>query len=142
MRKPFAFAFLLFLTATLLPAEKQRDWQTGTLRDSSRSRYFAGSVGHANTNGNIGDSTYTGNTNSSETAIYRVYQNYEIEGDQYVYLAQEHIKWRWSKSADVAVNEKVKYAVEKRTLIVIDDEGKEHKMEIVKRVLKTQEQPR
>jgi hypothetical protein len=31
------------------------------------------------------------------------------------------------------------YAVEKRSLYVIDDEGKEHKMEIVKRVLKTAE---
>ena len=135
MRKFFVL-MLLALLPTFMYAEKQRDWQTGVLHDVSRSRYFAGTIGNSNSSGNFGNSTYTGNTNSSENAVYRVYQNYEIEGDQYVYLAEEHIRWRWSKGADVAVNEKVKFAVEKRNLYVIDDEGKEHKMEIVKRILK------
>lgn len=138
-----ALALLVFL----LPAftfsgatEKQRDWQTGTVRDSSRSRYFAGTIGGANSNGTVNDNgSYNGTTSSSQTAIYRVYQNFEIEGDQFVYLAQEHIKWRWSKPADLTVNGKVKYAVEKRKLFVIDDEGKEHEMEIVKKVLRTPE---
>jgi len=38
--------------------------------------------------------------------------------------------------ADVAVNEKVKFAVDKRKLYVLDDEGKDHEMEIVTRILK------
>ena len=37
------------------------------------------------------------------------------------------------------VNGPVKYAIEKRKLYVIDDDGKEHEMEIVKRTLKTSE---
>jgi hypothetical protein len=133
------FAFLL-LISTFATAEKNRDWQIGTVLDSNRSRYFAGTVGDGNTNGTINDNGgYSGNTTTSETAIYRVYQNFVIEGDQYVYLAQEHIKWRWSKPADLTVNGKVKYAVEKRTLYVIDDEGKEHEMEIVKKTLRVPE---
>src|ERR1035441_1891939 len=120
--------FLLFIP-TSATAEKQHDWQIGTVRDSTRSRYFAGTIGDANTNGSVNDDgRFNGNTSSSETAIYRVYQNFVIEGDQFVYLAQEHVKWRWSKPADLTVNGKVKYAVEKRKLYVIDDEGKEHEM--------------
>lgn len=118
-------------------AEKTHDWQTGMVLDTSRSRYFAGTVGNGNTNGQVSDNgSYSGNSSSSETAVYRVYQNFQIEGEQYVYLAQEHLKWRWSKPADLTVNGKVKYAVEKRKLFVIDDEGKDHEMEIVKKVLK------
>jgi hypothetical protein len=46
----------LALLALLLPActiskaaEKQRDWQNDIVHDSSRSRYFAGTIGDANT---------------------------------------------------------------------------------------------
>jgi hypothetical protein len=131
--------FSLLLVCTVAnAADKTRDWQTGTVLDSNRSRYFAGTIGNANTNGTVNDNgNYNGNTSASETAIYRVYQNFVIEGDQFVYLAQEHIKWRWSKPADLTVNGKVKFAVEKRKLYVIDDEGKEHEMEIVKKTLRS-----
>jgi hypothetical protein len=132
-----ALTVLMSLNPAAAEKQKTRDWQTGTVLDSSRSRYFAGTVGDANTNGTVNDDgRYNGSTNTSETAIYRVYQNFVIEGDQFVYLAQEHIKWRWSKAADLTVNGKVKYAIEKRKLYVVDDEGKEHEMEIVKKTLR------
>ena len=128
---------LLLMTCALASAERARDWQTGTVLDTNRSRYFAGTIGNANAYGNVNENgSYNGNATASETAIYRVYQNFLIEGDQYVYLAQEHLKWRWSKPADLTVNGKVKYAIEKRKLYVIDDEGKEHEMEIVKKTLR------
>jgi hypothetical protein len=121
-------------------AEKQRAWKTGKVLDAERSRYFAGTVGDANTTGSVNDNgSYNGNTNSSQTAIYRVYEIFVIEGDTYVYQAQEHIKWRWSKPANLTVNGPVRYAVEKRKLFVIDDDGKQHDMEIIKRTLKTSE---
>src|SRR5271166_4195659 len=83
--------------SSAIGAEKVRDWQTGKVLDSQRNRYFAGTVGSANTtgtaqaNGNYG--TYQGNTNSSQTAVYRVYESFFIEGDTYAYLAQERLKW-------------------------------------------------
>jgi hypothetical protein len=139
-RTTFAVLCLLLLVTPLATAEKQRDWRNGTVLDSSRSRYFAGTIGNSNTSGSVNDSgSFNGSTTSSETAVYRVYQNFVIEGDQYAYLAQEHLHWRWSKPADLTVNGKVKYAVDKRKLYVIDDEGKEHEMEIVKKVLRTPE---
>jgi hypothetical protein len=128
--------FILLSVCAVAGAEKQRDWQSGTVLDSTRSRYFAGTVGNSNTNANAYNNGYSSNTSASETAVYRVYQNFVIEGDQYIYLAQEHLKWRWNKAADVTVNGKTKYAIDKRKLFLIDDEGKEHEMEIVKKTLR------
>ena len=61
-------------------AERKRDWQMGKVLDSDRSSYFAGTVGNANStgtaqaNGNYG--TYQGHTNTSQTAVYTVYQSF------------------------------------------------------------------
>lgn len=144
MKQIRILAALCVFALGLLPsarAAKQLDWQVGTLRDSERSRYFAGTVGDWNTNGNVNaygnNANYHSNTNSSQTAVYRVCQNYEIEGDQYVYLAQQHIKWRWSKAADISVNGRVQYAVDKRKLYLVDEQRKVYELEIVKKILKT-----
>ena len=68
--------------------------------------------------------------------MYRVYETFIIEGETYAYVAQERLRWKWSKPANLTVNGPVKYAVEKRKLYVIDEDRKEHEMEIIKRVLK------
>jgi hypothetical protein len=143
---PFRSLVAIFcLTFCLVAAEKQRDWQTGKVLDTERQRYFTGTVGNSNANGTINASgnsaTYTGNGSSSSTAIYRTYETFVIDGDQYVYLAQERIRFRWSKPANVTVNGPVKYAVEKRKLFVMDEDGKEHEMEIVKKTLRVADKP-
>jgi hypothetical protein len=126
-------------------AAKQRDWQTGKVLDTQRQRYFAGTVGSSNSSGTVdvnGDSgTYRGQSNGSSTAVYRVFETFVIEGDQYVYLAQEPLRWRWSKAANVTVNGPVKYAVEKRKLYIMDEDSKEHETEIVKKTLRLPDQP-
>jgi hypothetical protein len=142
LRQAYSAGLILLLGFSLLAqAEKQLDWQVGILRDSERSRYFAGTVGNADTNGtataNGNTANYHGTTNTSESAVYRVYQEYEIEGDQYVYLAEQHIKWRWSKAADISVNGRVQYAVDKRKLYLVDEQRKVYELQIVKKILKT-----
>jgi hypothetical protein len=128
---------ITLLAVTPLTAGKERDWRTGKVLDTNRQRYFAGTVGNSNTNGTVDSSgNYHGNSSGGETAVYRVYESFVIEGDQYVYLAQEHLRWRWSKAANVTVNGPLKYAVEKRKLYVMDEDGKEHEMEIVKKTLR------
>jgi hypothetical protein len=132
---------IFLISVVAFGAEKQRDWQTGKVLDTNRQRYFAGTVGNSNSNGTVDSSgNYHGNSSGGETAIYRVFETFVIEGDQYVYLAQERLRWRWSKAANVTVNGAVKYAVEKRKLFVMDEDGKEHEMEIVKKTLRQPEQ--
>jgi hypothetical protein len=131
---------MLLLPAIGISAEKPRNWQMGKVLDTERSRYFFGTVGTANTTGSIqvydGSGTYQGNTNTSQRALYKVYETFLIESDTHAYLAQERLRWKWSKPANLTVNGPVKFAVDRRKLFVIDDDGKEHEMEIVKQLLK------
>ena len=118
---------------------------TGKVLDSERTRYFAGTVGSANSTGNAQTygtyGTYQGNTNTSQTAVYKTYQTFLIEGETHTYLVQQRLRWRWSNPANLTVNDSVKLAVDRRRLFVIDDDGKQHEMEIVKRVLRQPTQP-
>jgi hypothetical protein len=115
-------AICLIAAVSVTRAEKQRDWQTGKVLDTERNRYFAG--------------TYTPAGSGFGTAVYRTYARYAIETEKYVYLGEERLPWRWSKPAQLIINTSVKFAIEKRKLYIIDDEGKEHESKIVKQVLK------
>jgi len=139
-RHHFAAVLIVLLPTMAFSAEKVRNWQIGKVLDTERSRIFAGTVGSGDTtgttqsNGNYG--TYQGRTNTSQRAVYRVYETFAIEGDTHIYIAQERLHWKWSKPASLTVNGPVKFAIEKRKLFVVDDDGKEHEMGIIKQVLK------
>jgi hypothetical protein len=140
-RHTFYFISLLFIFLVPLRGAKQREWLTGKVLDSQRQRYFDGTVGNSTTHGSVDtNGTYSGNSSGGETAVYLVYETFVIDGDQYVYLVQERLRWRWSKAANVTVNGPIKYVVEKRKLIVLDEDGKEHEMQVLKKTLKRPEQ--
>jgi len=145
LQKVICPALLAVVSAQCLAAgEKSRNWQMGKVLDSERSRHFAGSIGSGSSTGSAQTygtyGTYQGSTNTSQTAIYRVYETFLIESETHVYMAQQRLRWRWSKPANLTVNGPVKFAVEKRKLYVIDDDGKQHEMEVIKRVLKPKPQ--
>jgi hypothetical protein len=64
---------------------------------------------------------------------------FSIETDSYVYVAQHQLR-KFTKPANLTVNGSVRFADEKRKLFVIDDDGREHGMKIVRRVLKEPKQ--
>jgi hypothetical protein len=152
MKIPLRTITIVLIAATAAMAAKPLNWQTGKVLDTERNRYFAGTIASSSSSGSAtttgtttanGDmTTGTATTNGtawgthSSTAVYRVYETLVIEGEDYVYVANERLRWRWSHSANLAVNGPVKYAVVGRKLIVIDDDGKEHTMEIIKRILR------
>ena len=90
-------------------AGKPSDWHTGKVIDS---------------------------TNSSQTAMNRVYVRFRIEAELYLYLAQKRLKRRWSKPATVRVSAPVNFAVVDDELFMLNENGKKHEMEIVKKVLR------
>jgi hypothetical protein len=112
--------------------DKERNWQTGKVLDSDQSRRYVGSI----SDGSTTEDGTTSHSSGSSTAIYRVHQVYVIEVGQYVYVSQERLRWKWSKPADLTVNAPVKVAIEKNTMYLIGDDGKEHEAEIVKKTLK------
>jgi hypothetical protein len=148
MRIQFIAVACFTLLATNLGAEKQRAWEIGKVLDTERNRYFAGTYTRGSSSGSFDGSgttignntdvsgTYRGQSQSSTRAVYRIYAEYVIESDKFVYLTEERLLWRWSKPAPLVVNGPVKFAVEKRTLYLRDEEGKEHEAKIVKQILK------
>ncbi len=163
MRKGFPTVLLLATCSLLAAAAKPADhrWSIGKVLDEDRARYFAGMINNSSSqtteNGSVsgtanstsyGDSTntqiggsYQGTRSTSSSGysvpVYKVYDNLVIEGDDTIYITSEHIRWRWSKGAHVAVNGTVKYYVEGRKLHLLDDDNKEHTAEIVKEIRKT-----
>jgi hypothetical protein len=136
-----ALALLLCHDATAADKIKNRNWQIGKVLDTQPNRYFAGTETVTTTPlPGAGDpdgpfATFPKTTNSEQTPVYRVFETFLIEGDKYTYVAQERLQRKWSKPANLTVNGPVKYAVEKQTLFVVDEDGKEHEMEIVKKIL-------
>lgn len=140
--------YLIALGSLATGAEKPRTWETGKVLDTERNRYFAGTYNSGSSSGTVNASgttignnttvngTYQGQSSGSPVAIYKTYATYVIESDKYVYQAEERLHWRWSKAASLIVNGPVKFAVEKHTLYLIDEDGKEHEAKIVKQVLK------
>jgi hypothetical protein len=157
-----AVVYLIFVaTYGALAKTAEHQWKVGTVLDANRSRYFVGMLNNSsaqtNENGTVtasanstsyGDTTntqidgsYSGtrttSTSGSSVPIYRVYDNLVIEGDDMVYVTSEHLTWRWSKGAHVAVNGTIRYYVDGRKLHVLDEDSKEHTIEIIKEIKKT-----
>jgi hypothetical protein len=148
-----AFFLSLFLCPTLLlAASKEHSWQTGITLDTGHNRYFTGIIHDSSTSGTVNASgtsmtsgnstyshangTYSDSTSSSDTAMYRVYENYVIDSGTMVYLAEERLTWRWSKPALLTVNGPVKFYTGGRKIHILDEAGKEHEATIMKQILK------
>jgi hypothetical protein len=130
------------LLARGIPAkEKERNWQTGKVVDMNRDKTYAGTVENASGSATSSGNTTYGQANGSSTAVYRVYETYAIEAGDYVYVCEEHIKWRWSKPAVLTVNGPVQFAIEKDRIYIKSEDGSEHETKIIKKVLKTPPPP-
>jgi hypothetical protein len=65
--------------------------------------------------------------------------SFVIETDTLTYTVSEIV--RGGKPANLTVNGPVKFAVEGTTLYLMDENGKEHRTEIVKKVLRQPSEP-
>jgi len=135
-----AFMLFLFLPVSVVHAkEKERQWQTGKVIDTGRSSVYAGDVSSASGSATSTGNTTYGNANGGSVAVYRVYETYEIESEGYIYVCQEHIKWRWSKPAALTVNGPVQFALEGNHIYIKSEDGSEHETKIVKKVVTSEQ---
>jgi len=124
--------FAAMLLAVAIPgAEKQRDWQTGKILDTDEARVYLGS--------------------RDTHAIYGTDEIEVIESGEYVYVVsrqlrhaglhaglENDIRGLASKPAHFTVNAPVLFAVEKHSMYLQDDDGRQIKTKIVKRILKAE----
>lgn len=113
--------------------KKERDWKTGKVLDTESQRFTT--YGGSTTQGQIrDDGTYSGTTTRSSWNHKRYV--FAIEGDDYIYIVSHVLSFRWSKEVQVTVNGTVKYAVEKNNFYLLDENGREFKLKIDKKILK------
>jgi hypothetical protein len=154
--------FCLALSLSAIAAEnKGHQWLIGKILDEGRARDFTGIANNSSSSTTAGgsangsaDSTSFGASTSTtpgaapsgtsktsnaglSSPFYRVHENLLLEGSDTVYVTSERVLWRRSKSAHVAVNGEVRYYVDGRNLHILDEDGKEHTVSIIKEIKKS-----
>jgi hypothetical protein len=126
IRLTSAFLPALLLTTTLALANS---WQTGKLMDTEKQEVPTGSTTTYNTDANAKNGKYSQNTTAHTTDTYQVFT---IETPTKTYIVREKLNFPWSKPANIALGENVKFMVQGNRLTILDDDQKQHKTSIVK----------
>lgn len=125
---------------TLTAIAAERNWQNGILTATERQRIREGSTITSNSDGSAKDhgnrTDYSESRTTTRTDNYENYQVYTIQADITVYSVSEHLLFPWSKPANLTLGKPVKFAVEKGSMYILDDDGKQHKASIVSTALK------
>jgi len=108
------------LPVITLAVSTKRDWKEGTWRDSQRFSETRGAVA-------LGPSI---------VIVPKVIQQFVIETPEYFYSAEQRLKGK-HKPLPMTVNGSAKYVLDNDTIYVIGDDGKEYKLALTKKVLKT-----
>jgi hypothetical protein len=125
-----AVGFVLFIAPDCSAASKITSWEIGRVLDAERRQELVGTAEHS--------STFGATSRSTTSALYNAYEEYAIESDTFIYLARERLRSERSKPALLTINGTVKFHVDGRKLVILDNEGKEHETIIVKQVSKAQ----
>ncbi|MEO6817300.1 MAG: hypothetical protein ABI177_11425 [Edaphobacter sp.] len=131
---PKLLVAVLLVTAMAFAAT--REWHSGKLLDTEQQKVTDGSTTHYNTDSqkktHNGKTDYSRNTTATTTDNTDTYEVYTIQGPEKTYVAREKLLFPWSKPANVTVGAELKFVIEGRKLIILDEDQKEHKASIVK----------
>jgi hypothetical protein len=116
---------LLLAFSTVEAAKKQRQWQTGKVLDSDGYSQYVGT-----------QITDDGIFGVGARANYIGIHTYVIQIGQYVYIAKQPLRWRWSKYVSLVVNDPVTVAIENGKMYIPFANGKEMEAVVVKTIHK------
>jgi hypothetical protein len=129
IRLTSALLSALLLTTTVALANS---WQTGKLMDTEKQEVPTGSTTHYNTDAQAKNGKYSQNTTAHTTDETDTYQVFTIETPTKTYIVREKLNFPWSKPANIALGENVKFMVQGNKMTILDDDQKQHKASIVK----------
>jgi hypothetical protein len=125
---------LILTSVILLASDKQREWRTGKLLTADKQHWVSHSgsstTGQIDANGNL-------HANTSESTWGHNTYSVAIDDGEYIYICERTLSLRWQHDPRFTENADVKWALEKDTVYVIDDTGREFKMKLQKRRKKT-----
>jgi hypothetical protein len=120
---------------------KERDWQSAKLLDPDRTKYFTDEHRDSTeTRPGLDTGVNNGYTASANIAAASpaVHDFYIVETQGMVYLA-ERIRLKASPAAKLAVTRPVKFAVDKKNLYLMNENGDEYQTKILKQVERERE---
>lgn len=136
---PPCFLVLLQIVPLMAGSSKASvEWKTATVVDTSDHSYAS----HQNTTEGYDPYRQRGQPSpypatSTTRTVYTTTFTYLLDAGDMVYTATITPRWRWSKVPAVTVNGTVKFALEgNRKLLMVDDEGREYKLDLIRRVKK------
>jgi hypothetical protein len=112
-------------------AERPRQWQEGKVLDAQRSNEKVPDA----YNWLLFDSPAS--PAKSQPEQYPPLLTLVIETQTHIYTAQQKLPWPWSKVPHVSLNGHVKIAGQREKLLLVDENGREHVLEITRTVLKS-----
>lgn len=128
------------LFSTMAAVAAERNWQNGILTATERQKIREGSTITTNSDSSAKDrgnrTDYSENRTTTKTDNYENYQVYTIQSGDTVFVASEHLLFPWSKPAGITLGKPMKFAVEKGSMYILDEDGKQHKAAIVSTALK------
>lgn len=134
-------AVLLSALPLSLGAADSYKWQTGKLTSTEQQKVPEGSTSTTNGDSSAKDrgnrTDYSHSSTTTTTENMETYQIYTIESGNKIFVGSEHLLFPWSKPANIQLGESVKFAMVKGKLIVLDDDGKQHKTTLVRTSLKS-----
>ena len=119
----------LLLSTTLALANS---WQTGKLLDTERQEIKDGSTTTYNTDAQSKNGKYSENTTAHKTDNTDTYQVFTIQTPTKTYVVREKLNFPWSKPANIALGEEVKFTIQGNKMTILDDDQKQHKASVVK----------
>ncbi len=136
--KKVTLLLLLIITSLILGTssytkDKERDWKIGRVLDTEADTFttYGGTTTQAKADG------YGNVTATTDRSTWKHRQEaVAIEGDDFIYVISCVVSFRWTKKSRLTVNKPVKYAIDNDTFFIIDDENKEHKFKVVKKIFK------
>src|ERR1700761_5792838 len=126
---PSALLPVLLLTSTLAFAA---DWHTGKLMDSEKQEVNTGSTTTYNTDSQAKDGKYSQNTTANKVDNTDTYQVFTIQTPTRTYVVRQKLNFPWSKPANIALGEDVKFTVQGNKMTILDDDQKQQKATVVK----------
>jgi hypothetical protein len=117
---------LLLVICSAASLAKDRAWTTGTLVDSETERGTR-TVGIPST---IGSGPMIATRRNDVTL-------YTINDGKYLWVVSRRMVKKHDKPLNLTINAPVKFAIEKEDCDLLDNEGKEHKLTVEKKILKT-----
>ena len=119
------FTALLLSTTLALAA----DWNTGKLMDTEKQEVPSGSTTTYNSDKNKDGSK---NGTARTTQDTDTYQVFTIQTPTKTYVVREKLNFPWSKPANIALGEEVKFTIQGNKMTILDDDQKQHKASVVK----------